>query len=210
MPLLTGRDARVVAEIEAEAIGGHQAAGLLDVQAERFAKRRVEQVGRGVVAHRSVPAIDVDLRAHQHSGFEAAVSDPHVVDVQSGQRAGGVGDRRGGAVGGDHAVIGDLASGARVERRAVEDDQPLLASVEPPRQGAFAEHGQHAGILDGEGLVAEERGAAALFEEARVDGVALDRSELARLAGPLLLRGELLVEAGAVDPQAPVPRRALR
>ncbi len=58
-------------EIEAQMIGRHQRAGLLDVLAQHFAQARVQQVGGGVVAHGSF----ADLRyqrphrlCRQHAG----------------------------------------------------------------------------------------------------------------------------------------------
>ncbi len=48
---LFGIGVGVMRKVEAQAIGIHDAAGLLDVRAEHFAQRGVEQVRGGVVAH---------------------------------------------------------------------------------------------------------------------------------------------------------------
>ena len=62
----------VVAEVEAQPVGSHQAAGLLDVRAEHLAQRGVQQVGAGVVAHGAGAPLGVDLGAHHHAALEAA------------------------------------------------------------------------------------------------------------------------------------------
>ena len=50
-----------VHEVEAQPIGRHQRARLLDVRAEHLAQRRVQKVGRGVVAPRRVADSRVDF-----------------------------------------------------------------------------------------------------------------------------------------------------
>ena len=48
-------------EVEAQLVRAHRRARLADVGAEPLAKRRVQQVGRGVVSHRRVAGRVVDL-----------------------------------------------------------------------------------------------------------------------------------------------------
>ncbi len=55
-------DRLVVAEVEAQPVGPHQRAGLLDVVAEHLAQRGMQQVGGGVVAPDGVAPVDVDRR----------------------------------------------------------------------------------------------------------------------------------------------------
>ena len=128
----------------------------------------------------------------------------HVVNVEAGQGSGGVRDFRRGAVRGDHAAVAHLAAGLGVERGAVEDDQAFLAGVEPPGERPVLQHREDARVLDGEVCVAEEVRLAALLGKLHVDGVALDGAHLARLAGALLLRRELALEARVVDAQAAI------
>ena len=47
-------------EVEAQLVGAHRGAGLAHVVAEPLAQRRVQEVGRGVVAHRRVAGLVVD------------------------------------------------------------------------------------------------------------------------------------------------------
>lgn len=50
----------MVAEVEAQAVGGHQRALLFDVGAEDLPQGPVQQVGAGVVAPDGLPAAGVD------------------------------------------------------------------------------------------------------------------------------------------------------
>jgi hypothetical protein len=67
-----------------------------------------------------------------------------------GRGARGVGDLGGRPVGGDDPAVADLAARHRVEGRAVEDDEPLLAGVEAEGEGAVLQDGEDAGVLHGE------------------------------------------------------------
>ena len=69
---LVGGDGRVVREVEAQAIGADQRAGLLDVLAEHLAQRVVEDVRAGVVAADGDAALDVDGRRGRGAGHDAA------------------------------------------------------------------------------------------------------------------------------------------
>ena len=51
---LLGAERLAVGEVEAQLVGAHRRARLADVGAEPLAQRRVQQVGRRVVAHRRV------------------------------------------------------------------------------------------------------------------------------------------------------------
>ena len=96
-------------------------------------------------------------------------------------------------------MVADLAAGHRVERRAVEDDLALLAGLEPGGERAVRRTARTRASSTASDVVAEELGSCARSSELHVDGVALDRAHLARLAGALLLGGELALEARAVD-----------
>ena len=50
-----GRDGLVVAEVEAQAIRGHHAAGLFHVVAQHVAQGGMQKMGSGVVTHNSQP-----------------------------------------------------------------------------------------------------------------------------------------------------------
>ena len=88
-PLDLGRSARrhrlVVGEVEAQAVGGDERAGLLDVVAEHLAQGAVQQVGGGVVAPRRVAPLDVDGRRGDLARRDRAVDDAADVAAQVGQ-----------------------------------------------------------------------------------------------------------------------------
>ena len=59
-----------VGEVEAQLVGAHGRAGLAHVVAEPLAQRRVQEVGRGVVAHRRVPRLVVDQGLDRDTGLD--------------------------------------------------------------------------------------------------------------------------------------------
>ena len=90
-PDLLGRDRLEVAEVEAQPVGRHQRALLLDVVAEHLAQRPVQDVGAGVVAADGVAALAVDAaRRPSWPGLDRALDAPRRVAVQAGQAVGGV------------------------------------------------------------------------------------------------------------------------
>ena len=80
-----------------------------------------------------VRRLGVDLARTVMPALEAAGGDLDVVGVEAGERAGACPHLRRRALGGDDAVVADLAAGLGVERRLVEDDLALLARVEATR-----------------------------------------------------------------------------
>ena len=62
---LLGAERRVVREVEPQAIGGDERAGLLDVLAEHLAQGVVDEMGRRVVAADRVAPFDVDRRVRR-------------------------------------------------------------------------------------------------------------------------------------------------
>ena len=68
-----GAEPLAVGEVEAQLVGAHGRAGLAHVGAEPLAQRRVQQVGGGVVAHRRVAGLAVDLGLDRGAGVELAV-----------------------------------------------------------------------------------------------------------------------------------------
>ena len=67
---LLGAERLAVGEVEAQLVGAHRRAGLADVGAEPLAQRRVQEVGRGVVAHRRVAGLAVDLGLDRDAGLD--------------------------------------------------------------------------------------------------------------------------------------------
>ena len=116
------RQRRAVGEVEAQLVRPHRGAGLAHVGAEPLPESRVQEVRRGVVAHRREARDVVDLRLDALAGLEAVaraveldrlvVADP--VDV---------GDPGAAAVPAHLAGVGDLAAALGVERALLELDQ---------------------------------------------------------------------------------------
>ena len=111
---LVGGDRRVVAEVEAQAVGRDQRARLLHVLAEHLAQRPVQDVGAGVVAADGVAPLGVDGRVRPPGPAASSPSlDAGDVAAQPGQGVGGVehlgpaGRRR------DRAGVADLAAATR-------------------------------------------------------------------------------------------------
>ena len=120
---LVRRDLLVVGEVEPQAVGLDQRAGLLDVAAEHLAQGMVQEVGGGVVAADRVAAGDVDARP---SPTGRGSSSPSMMRARCRRRFGSanvvsstsavpVSVR-------DRADVADLAAAHGVERRAVEED----------------------------------------------------------------------------------------
>ena len=115
-------DRRVVAEVEAQAVGRDERTRLLHVLAEHLAQRPVQQVRAGVVPADRVAPLDVDGRDRVLPGSIAPSTIARDVAAKAGQRVGGVEHLGEAGVGADRAGVADLATGLRVERRAVEED----------------------------------------------------------------------------------------
>ncbi len=64
--LLVDGDRLEMDEIESQAIRRDERSRLLDVTAEHLAKRRVQQMRRGVIAPRGVAHVRVDLGGHRY------------------------------------------------------------------------------------------------------------------------------------------------
>ena len=59
-------------EVEAQAVGGDERAGLLHVRAQHLAQRRVQQVGGRVIAAGGISPFHVNVRRHQVAKGEPA------------------------------------------------------------------------------------------------------------------------------------------
>ena len=118
---LVGAHRPVVAEVEAQAVGGDERAGLLHVGAEHLAQRPVQDVRAGVVAPDRLAPRRVDRRGRLLPRAQLALDDAHAVADEPGQRVGRVEHLGPPGVGGDRAGVADLAAALGVERRAVEE-----------------------------------------------------------------------------------------
>ena len=125
---IVARDRLEVHEVEAQAIGRDERAGLLDVRAEHLAQRGVEQVRRRVITPCGVADIDVDLGRHDVARAKLAAHDADMMRARkvlaNGMRAHAVYDRLARRTV-DAAGVGNLPARLEVERRFRQDDQPV-------------------------------------------------------------------------------------
>ena len=137
-----------VGEVEAQAVGIDERAGLLDVRAEDLAQRGVEQVRAGVVAADGVAALAVDDGVDVIADGEGLLEDGLVrADALHGQDAAGDFGDGGVAVGrGEPAGVADLAAGVAVEAGVVEDDFDLVAGAGCGNADAVFDDGEDFGV----------------------------------------------------------------
>ena len=155
-------DRLVVGDIEPEAIRGDERARLPDVRADDGAQRRMEQVGRGVVALDVVASLGVDLGRDLVARAHGALA--HLGDVQAGPgRIQAYHVAHGGleAVGNQASRIGDLSPRFQVKGRLAQQNVSLVAGLQffdlpdPPCFVGAVQTGHFA--LRGRRLVADER-----------------------------------------------------
>ena len=125
---LVGAHRRVVREVEAQAVGGDQRSGLLDVLTEDLTERVVDEVGGRVVAADRVAPLDVDRRRRCLAGGDRAVDDARRVAAQVGEGERRVDDLGSAGLGGDRAGVADLATALGVERCLVDEDLDQFVS----------------------------------------------------------------------------------
>ena len=123
---LLGGEGLVMAEVEAEPVGADPGSLLLDVLAEDLPQRPMQDVGGGVVAADTGPALGVDGCGHPVADLQLALDGLDDVDMQLVDGVHGVGDPRPGPgrLARDLAGVPDLAAALGVERRAIQNDPP--------------------------------------------------------------------------------------
>ena len=132
-PQLLRAHGRRMREVEAQAVGRHQGALLLDVRPEHAAQRLVQQVGRGVVEDDVAAPRAVDARGDFLPHLEGAFREPAPVQVLAAA-ARGVLHLEADAVGADLSRVAHLAARFRVERRPVQRNE---AGFPGPRAASF-------------------------------------------------------------------------
>ena len=129
---LVARHGGDVHEIEAQTVGCHERARLLDVWAEDLTQRCMEQVCRRVIAARRIAGLVGHLRGDDLSAPERARLDARQVQARTrltGPRQ--ALDRRDRSVGAKNAsAVRYLTAGLEIERRARERDVALRAGRE--------------------------------------------------------------------------------
>ena len=147
--LLVGGHWAHMAEVEAQAVGGAEGAGLADMGAEHGAEGGVEQVGCAVVAGGVQAAFRGDLGGDGVAQHNIAGGDGAPVDDEAGDGALGVVDLHLPVGAGDDAAVAYLAAAFGVEAGGGEDDFDLLALGGVSGGGAVAEDADDAGFPGG-------------------------------------------------------------
>ena len=177
-----------VREVEAQHLGRHERALLLDMLPEHLAQRLVHEMRGRVVVGRALPLRGVDARGELRGGVLRKLVDD--MDDQSVLLLGS--NDRNALVGAlDHADVTDLTARIAVERRAVEDQ--LVEALALRRHAAVAGDVH----LLGQRVVAREEALLDGYELYPVVGV--DGRGVART---LLLGLQLLLESRQVDTHA--------
>ena len=156
--LIRGHRADVV-EVEAQASGVAQRAGLADVGSKDGTERGVQQVGAAVVAGRVEAAFGFDLRRYGVAQGDVALGHDAAMDDEAGDGALRVLDVDTAVGSGDDAAVSDLSASLGVEAGLGQDDLDLLAAGGLAHRLAVAQDTEDAG-LDGRLVVAVEGGMA--------------------------------------------------
>ena len=189
------RDRARGGEVEAEAAGRVERAGLRRLLPERIPQRLVDQVRGGVGPAHRAPSLHVHLSLYGAADGHLTGQDPRPVHDQPGQRALHVEDLEHGAVSQhEPPAVRELPPSLGVERRAVEHD--LHARALARRAGADPVDQQPPDGCPTDDLVVpgEVRGAGSIEQRAVRRDV-----DVASLLGPAVLLGPLplLLHEGA-------------
>ena len=124
-------------EVEAELVGTHGRACLLDVVAEHLPQRLVEQVRGGVVRHRREADAPRDDRLDAVAGREPVTAEEEHLVVAEAVRLDELGADGRVVVELDPAVVGHLAATGRIERRLPQlgEERAVAEILERVRAG---------------------------------------------------------------------------
>jgi len=118
---LSARQRRKMRKIEPQSIGRDERAGLLDVRAEGFSKRRVEHVGDGVVRCRAFARRGVDTRDDSLVLSEGPFAHADVMAHELAHRRLCVHHVGNTVRAGEHPAVTELAAAFGIEGRLVEE-----------------------------------------------------------------------------------------
>src|SRR5690606_14973135 len=152
---LLGLDRLHRGEVKAEAVGRDERAGLADILAEDDAKGLVQQVGRGVVTADLLATLGIDACVDGLADADEALLDGAAMDVEVRRGLAGVVHVDVAGLGVEITGVADLAAGLAIERRAVEDDLDLLASLGALERTVRAEDGDDGAVRLGLGVTEE-------------------------------------------------------
>ncbi len=165
---------------------------LLDVVAEHFAQRLVQQVGGRVVAHDALAGQHVDLGGDAVADRDGAGLDDAVVAEDGGLDLLRILDGEDAMHRLQHAAIADLAAGLGVERRVVKNDDAHFALVQLVDRSTVLVQGEHVGLGFQCVVAVEGRGRAVVVQIGR-------HLELAGGARLFLLARHRGIEGGGVN-----------
>ena len=116
-----------VGEIEAHLFAVDHGARLLNVRAERFAQRRLQQVRSGMVAHCGAACFLIHLSRHTAERSECPRFQRAVMKEYTARRFGGMRHAESKVTIRNYPRIAHLPAALRVKRRAVEHEHRLLS-----------------------------------------------------------------------------------
>src|SRR5262249_42238860 len=121
------RQRREVREVEAQAVGRDQRAGLFDVRPQNLAQRRGQPGRRRVIGHGPRAFFGVYMSVDRVAGLQGALFDRNAVNGHARGRRIGVGHQRTRVFVFEHANVADLSARFGVKRRAIQNDLGLIA-----------------------------------------------------------------------------------
>ena len=132
-----------VGEVEAQPLGVHQRAFLLDMIAQHLAQGRMHQVGRGVIERRGAAPIGVDPRLEVIADAQLARLHPADMPEDIPAQLLGIEHLKRDPSAREPAAIPDLAAGLGVERGADRAPRRLLRQHPGPRPLLAPEQANH-------------------------------------------------------------------
>ena len=143
-------------KVEAQAVGLHQRAGLVDMVAQDLLQCGIQQMGSAVGTHNSLPAVHIDGSGNGVAHPELTGEHLAVVHELTALVLQDVGHFKLSVAGGDDAVVGHLAAHLGIEGSLVQNNDGLHAGHDSLRQLVFHHQSQHLGISDGGMVVTHE------------------------------------------------------
>ena len=195
--LLSGEGGEV-GEVEAEPVGLHQGAGLVDMVAQDLAQGGVQQVGGGVGTHDGLTAVGVHLSLDGVSQLEHASGQLAGVHILAALVLLHVSDLEGYAAHAQRAVVGGLAAHLGIEGGLVQHHDGLHAGHELLGLLVLHHQGHHLGVVNGGVVIAHKLGLGHILAELHA-GPAQIAQGLPGLPGALALLVHLIVELRLVQ-----------
>src|SRR5688572_8461606 len=118
-------------EVETQAIGRHERAGLLDMRAKHLAQRRMDEVRRSVIAACCIAQRAINFGGHQIANRKTSFDLLDTVRPrQTGPESYDAGHARSAGAGVQPSLVGDLSARFDIERRPGEYGVSVPAILE--------------------------------------------------------------------------------